>query len=220
MTIVLDEMIKFEKFRNYVSDRVNRIYYGMGFTTDRNNDSINQVFNDYKFFDIQEKDIVLDIGANIGAFSMFVSKYVKHVYAVEPITIDILKANIALNQTIQNPPMNIINNITVLDICLGKNREEKVEWLNKVRVMNGKSLSEIIEMCGGHVDFIKIDCEGCEWNIKPDELKGVRRFEGEIHAVNDKNPKDFLKILDEARFTYKYEMDGNNVNMHIHATRK
>jgi len=91
-TYILDEyFIKNDRFRGYVSDRVNRIYYGMGFTKDRNNDTINQVFNSYRFYDIKKDDVVLDLGANIGAFSMFVSRNVNHVYAVEPVTTDILR---------------------------------------------------------------------------------------------------------------------------------
>jgi 2-polyprenyl-3-methyl-5-hydroxy-6-metoxy-1,4-benzoquinol methylase len=53
--------------------------------------SVLQVRGDYRFDDIREDDIVIDIGANIGAFSIPASRVSKHVYAVEPITVEELK---------------------------------------------------------------------------------------------------------------------------------
>ena len=65
---------------------------------------------EYNYDDVRSSDIVLDIGANIGAFSFNVCKNVDHVYAVEPVLTSTLKSNISLNN---------IKNITVLECGLG-----------------------------------------------------------------------------------------------------
>ncbi|MDO8727379.1 MAG: hypothetical protein Q7J35_15015 [Candidatus Methanoperedens sp.] len=39
----------------------------------------------YRINNIRREDIVLDIGAYVGAFSLVVSRMIKHVYAVETI---------------------------------------------------------------------------------------------------------------------------------------
>jgi len=36
------------------------------------------------------------------------------------------------------------------------------------------------------VDFLKMDCEGAEWFIEPEELKGIRRIEAEVHLDRKK----------------------------------
>ena len=52
---------------------------------------------EYWMEDIRADDRVLDIGANIGAFCIRAAKMSRHVAAVEPVTADLLEANIAMN---------------------------------------------------------------------------------------------------------------------------
>lgn len=55
--------------------------------------------------------------------------------------------------------LNKAGNITVLDEALGKGMLE-IPWVGcKPRQIMGKSLGELIKVCGGHVDFLKMDCE-------------------------------------------------------------
>lgn len=81
---IIDKYIlsKSVSFRKYVNSRSNK--FGIyDLHTSNSNSSINDVLGDYKFYDIQPEDIVLDIGANIGAFSLLVCRSVKHVFAIE-----------------------------------------------------------------------------------------------------------------------------------------
>jgi 2-polyprenyl-3-methyl-5-hydroxy-6-metoxy-1,4-benzoquinol methylase len=71
--------------------------------------SIAQI-EEYSIIDMLPSDIVLDIGTNIGAFSIKACRKGKHVYAVEPIFYDIINKNINLYN---------IKNITVLGTDLG-----------------------------------------------------------------------------------------------------
>jgi len=202
----LDLFLRIDKFQNYVNNRAN-VRYGFKFVNTPNNGTINQVFSDYRFNDIRKSDVVLDIGANVGAFSMFISRIVKQVYAIEPITTEILLKNISNNN---------IKNIKVVQTALGNTNE--VSWLNETKKIKTFNLTSIIGMCDGKIDFLKLDCEGGEWIITPEELKGIRRIEAEVHNMNNtRNVLDFLKILDAADFVYTYEV---GTEMLIHAEKR
>ena len=150
---------------------------------------VDQAVTEYDYSDIRKSDIVLDIGACVGGFSLEVHKKVKHVYAVEPIFCDELRANIELNQA---------NNITVFKCALGESDTmQHISFVGRTIDVPCKSLSEIIELCGGHVDVLKTDCEGGEWHIKPHELEGIRRIEAEIHSFNGEHPDDFRTMLQD-----------------------
>ena len=194
------------EYINYIIMKDGNKYY-----TSRLLNGVVQAQQDYIFDDLHKDDIVIDIGASVGGFSIPASKKAKHVYAVEPMTPDMLAKNILLNER---------ENIDVLDVALGDGRTTRLEWLGKSRTMKTKTLTEIKDVCGG-CDFLKIDCEGCEWNIKPDELKGIRRIEMEVHKVGF----PFLmmeEILKKAGFSYEIEdhIDGTIGLWGIHAKRR
>ena len=148
---------------------------------------VDQAINEYDYSDIRESDIVLDIGACVGGFTLEVHNKVDHVYAVEPLFIDELYANLRLNRA---------SNVTVFDCALGEsNTTQHINFVNITLSTPCQSLSEIIELCGGHVDVLKIDCEGGEWHIKPHELEGIRRIEAEIHSFNNERLEDFTDML-------------------------
>jgi len=72
-------------------------------------------------------------------------------------------------------------------------------------------------MCGGHVDFLKMDCEGAEWCITPDELKGIRRIEAEIHNFDGThNLLDFVDMLSNNGYKYTLYTPREGL-LHIHA---
>ena len=148
---------------------------------------VDQAVHEYDYSDIRESDIVLDIGACVGGFTLEVHKMVDHVYAVEPLFTDELCANLRLNHT---------KNVAVFTCALGESDTmQHISFVDKTISAPCKSLSEIIELCGGHVDVLKIDCEGGEWYIEPHELGGIRRIEAEIHSFNNERMEDFTDML-------------------------
>lgn len=171
---------------------------------------LEQVETEYSFDDLRYSDIVLDIGANIGVFSLKVRNKVKNVYAVEPLFVDVIKKNIALNNAV---------NIEVLPFALGSGENVSLEYGEVQKTVISKSLSELIQMCGGKVDFLKCDCEGGEWCIKPAELSGIRRIEGEIHNYNGENMNDFSDMLISCGYKVNCEPRSKNT-MLIHAFKK
>lgn len=171
------------------------------------NITLNEVLGDYKFFGLRKDDIVLDIGANVGGFSMFVCGSVKHVFSVEPLFTDTLKQNINNNH---------IKNIDVFCVGLGLSILN-CKYMSREKTIECVSLSKLIEMCGGKVDFLKCDCEGGEWAIQPHELKGIRRIEAEIHSFNNEDLYDFSDMLLKCGYTVDIT-DKTDHTMMIHAT--
>lgn len=159
---------------------------------------ISQVLTDYRFEDIKKDDIVIDIGANVGGFAISASLFSNHVNAVEPIMTEELRYNIAINS----------KNIPVIEGGLGDGKIKTLIWDKKVKKMPTYSFSDLKEECGG-CDFLKCDCEGYEWFIKPEELKGVRRIEMELHNYNPSpnNPNALIHYI-QNHFSIVIEKNG------------
>ena len=158
---------------------------GYKFKLSKNIQSIFEAAHDYEYNDLRKDDICIDIGANVGGFSIPASFICDKVYAIEPITCEELKENIALNK----------RNIEVIEKGLGDGSKTSVSWNEEKKEIQTLSLTQIRELCGG-CDFLKCDCEGAEWFIKPDELKYVRRIEMEIHYnknISNKVSDNLLK---------------------------
>ena len=125
---------------------------------------------DYRFDDIRKDDIVIDIGANVGAFCIRAARYSNRVVAVEPVTAGILRENIRLNEV----------RVRVLDGALGDGHMREIQWDEYPVLALTFPLKKIIAMAGG-CDFLKCDCEGAEWLIEPTDFASVRRIEMELH---------------------------------------
>lgn len=131
-----------------------------------------QIFDakDYFFEDIRPDDRVIDIGANAGAFCIRAARLSRQVTAIEPVTADLLEENIRANAV----PVRVIR------AGLGDGKPCTCSWDGCTATVPGRTLGEIFDLAGG-CDFLKCDCEGAEWLIRPEELGGVRRIEMELH---------------------------------------
>ncbi len=229
---ILDIILKKSPcFQDYINNRYNRVgfspidtsilegaivsYKGNKYHFTDRIQSLKWCESDYDFSDITKDEVVLDIGAEFGALSIPISKKCKHVYAIEidPKMRKILRDNIKLNN---------IKNITVFNIGL-KGNEEMHTFNTQL-----KSLSEILKQIEEKPTFLKLDCEGAEWNISITELKKFKRIEGEIHNLKGfgvasgkgkHNLDFFLDRLYAAGFDIKYSK-YHDIIMIIHAKRK
>lgn len=163
--------------------------------------------DEYCLDDLRPDDVVMDIGACIGSFSLKVHNKVKRVYAFEPIMSHRLKNNIKLNNAW---------NIDVISWGIGEGYEI-IKWAGYEKRVITLPLPSMIRRCGGQVDFLKLDCEGAEYCIKPEELKKIRRIEAEVHKTKNHDPNDFLITLYEAGFDYTYaKLTENTIVVHAH----
>lgn len=126
---------------------------------------------------INQEDIVIDIGANIGAFSVYSGSIAKKgkIYCFEPEkeNFNLLKENIKLNG---------LSNIKAFNLAVGSKEEINQLFLSesssehsvcfpakatgKSVSVNFISLEKIFnDNCLSYCDFMKIDCEGCEYDV-------------------------------------------------------
>lgn len=163
-----------------------QMHDGNIFDASKDFNMIHDSYSDYDISHLRPNDIVLDIGANVGGFSLRAARKAKHVYAVEPLMGDYLKRNIALND---------LDNITVLEYGLGETGSAEIEFHGAQKTCELHTLSELIELCGGYVNYLKTDCEGGEWCMGLHELTGIRVIAGELHEYGGHRINEFTRKL-------------------------
>ncbi len=182
--------------------------------------AIFQVFEeeDYKFLNVKDKN-VLDIGAFVGDSPIyFILKGAKKVYAIEP-------HPDAYKEMIENIKLNNMED-KIVPINMGINYEKDYITINIMDINNvagsffnsnndgikipaGK-LSDIIDKYNIDAQILKMDCEGCEYDIILKDYDTIKEFDEigfEYHVYNTKIPvsklleklnKDFeCRIIEE-----------------------
>ena len=131
--------------------------------------------NDYqKFWRIKNGDVVVDIGASIGDFSVLANKAGAQVFSFEKdeSLSKLLRENLVINNC-----KNINYNI------------EEVKSLKNIFIKSN------IKKC----DFLKIDCEGCEYALllKTDKttFKKIKYIAMEAHLFNREMKMNFQKMI-------------------------
>jgi len=158
---------------------------------------------DYKFLNVQNKS-VLDIGAFVGDSPIyFILKGAKKVYAIEP-------HPDAYNKMLENIKLNNIED-KIIPINIGINYDKDYVVINNkdtthaafsffnsnnngIKIPAGK-LSDIIDKYNIDAQILKMDCEGCEYDIILKDYDTIKEFEEigfEYHAYNTKIP---IKVL-------------------------
>ena len=163
------DVVEVDGCRFYVTDQINAV----------------QRVNGNDWFDrVRPTDTVVDIGANIGAMTIPFAKVAKRVYAVEPLFFEDLERNIKLNG---------LNNTIVFHAGIGKGEFKEISFSSRKAVIHTITFKELVAIVGGHIDFLKMDGEGCEWEIEPPELKGIRELRIEFHISRDNTREDRRK---------------------------
>jgi FkbM family methyltransferase len=154
--------------------------------------------NYYNINNIKNKDVIVDIGANIGDFSIFTSKKAKQIYSFEPLPhiYKKMKTNIKLNK-IKNIKTY---NLTISDkdgyIKMDNQQNSVLSKLDDNGTLNVKTISwdTLNKMTPKKIDLLKIDIEGGEYTLlkQPKILNKVEEIRMELH-INDQ--KDKTKCL-------------------------
>lgn len=184
------------------------------------------VYRDYRFDRIRPDDIVLDIGAQIGAFAIPAAKIAKRVYAVEPIFHCELLESIRLNRATKVYPLwyGIRENDGGCNTIV-------IDYWGKRQFCRALPFPEILEdlrwwrLTARHgIDVLKIDCEGCEWHINPQDLKGIRVIEAELHTFGlgikgRRKMKEWISWLEANGYNYELEHIDSTRSM-LHAEKR
>jgi len=187
-------------------------------------------FEEYEFLNVQNKS-VLDIGAFVGDSSIyFILKGAKKVYAIEP-------HPEAYNEMIENIKLNNMED-KIISINIGINYKENYISIykkvldtqgtllkpenNGIKVPAGK-LSEIIDKYNIDAQILKMDCEGCEYDIILKDYDTIKEFDEigfEYHAYNTKIPVSKLLEKLNKDFECKFIKEKSKDIGLIHCIKK
>lgn len=160
---------------------------------------------------------VIDIGANMGTFSIFASKLgANKVIAVEPVsdTIRMFKANmqtagatnIILKQNVASNKTGEVVKMALQDKCGHNSAYMPSEHYEEVQTISFKDLMALTDSDN---IFLKMDCEGGEYDIlmdaDPEDMKRISTVAIEIHG--DLHPKyKGVSIMQQKLFEFGYKL--------------
>jgi FkbM family methyltransferase len=166
---------------------------------------IKEVIEDREYFFVFDYDVVVDVGANIGTFSIFIYNYAKEIFALEPIPNN-------FNYLIKNLIDNNLSKVKPYQIAIGgKSGKRKMLTNGLAEGEGGWSLDDKGELEVGclsladfmqqekieYIDLLKLDVEGAELEIVQAEdfpAKKIGTIIGEIHYGDDR-ATTFIKRL-------------------------
>ena len=152
--------------------------------------------------------ICVDIGANVGAFTVTYGRHFTKVYSFEPCeeTFNILKTNILKNSLINVEAFNeavsnfdgvsklkpfVSNNKECLDDSGGASiivwdRNSNTGWKDDSSFEEVKTISfnTLLNRVGGDISILKVDCEGSEYDILMNSnLSNIKFIIMELHCM-------------------------------------
>lgn len=165
-------------------------------------------------FELSSTDTVVDIGGNIGVFSLWAAPQVARVISVEPTAaIDCLENSLALNkienvsivrqavsdrsgtiEMLQYPGFNAVTHLATFTPSFWGQRLIKLFYRKETEAPQRITcpcapLEEILDAQNAdQVDFLKVDCEGGEYavfnSISDSTLARISRIGMEYHELN------------------------------------
>lgn len=151
-----------------------------------------------KYVSVKENDVVLDIGANVGAFTYSIlNKNPKKVICLEPS--NTLIHTLTKNVTRKNIDVNVINAAVGDKTGSANVTDQVVIYKNEGNEFNTITFKDVIAGID-HIDFMKIDCEGGEYSVFTEEnkeyiLNNITHIAGEFHIWGfDNVVENFIKF--------------------------
>ena len=167
-----------------------------------------------KMFEIENGDIVLDVGASVGPFTYSIlKKNPTHVYCLEPSESEFPTL---VKNTRGYPVTPVMKGISE------KNEMTKSEFVyDNNKLMDGISFKRFVELYQiEKIDFLKTDCEGGEYDIFNEEnfdfiTNNVKKIAGEWHLRSKELNQKFRHFRDTYLRHFKnfhvYSVDGVNI---------
>ena len=122
---------------------------------------------------IHETDIVIDIGAHIGLFAIYISQFCKgRIFCYEPVkeNYDLLSHNINLNKmkNVEIFRKAVTDKSSIVRVFLNSDTAAHSLFTKgtKYEEVESTSLQEILD--SNHIqncELLKLDCEGCEYMV-------------------------------------------------------
>ncbi len=188
------------------------------------------------YLPIEENDVVVDIGANIGVFTIYAAFRTKNrVYAYEPFqdNYEALGQNIQANGLCNVAPYRFaVSDKSGTELLFDAESSQHYRLKKVALGATGKyvevpsiTLKDIMD--NEHldrIDFLKLDCEGSEGIIfqsTPEEyLKRIRKIALEFHEdISKLKHNQIESLLREAGFSTNVKWDGKSTLGFLYAWR-
>ncbi len=181
-------------------------------------------------FELREGDTVFDIGAHIGLFALYAARNVRgsdiYAFEPEPQNFVLLEENKKLNsaRNIQTIPKAVAERSGERELMLSESAaghsfayEETTTPRTRLSVPT-VTLEDAMKECAvGRIDFLKLDCEGAEYEIlftAPHTiLDTIRVISMEYHEIDNKRNAGALKVFLE-RNNFLVSIDGSRDMLH------
>lgn len=191
-------------------------------------------------FEIHEGDVIIDVGANIGIFSIYASAIPNtQVHSFEPFreNVELLMCNIKINNlnncfvnplacsNINGPGKLFLTDLSTRISLINRDVISEKE-LDRYIIVKNITLEKYIEQHNiEKIDFLKLDCEGSEGlifkDISSQTLEKISKIAMEFHDnVSPLNHKEINKLLIKAGFSTEVLWDGKDKLGFIYAMKK
>jgi FkbM family methyltransferase len=167
---------------------------------------IEEIWKDLDSYKINDKkkDVVLDIGGNIGLFSLFIANQNTNAkivaYEPEDENYEIFSKNITknkLNIDLVKKAVSDVNGVIYLDANHGLTTTNKAAGSQSVQCININDLIKEHDL--NHIDILKMDVEGAEYEIfsviEDEILKSIDYITMELHYETPELLDSLLSIL-------------------------
>ena len=172
-----------------------------------------------KGFDIKENDVIIDVGAHVGYFTIYAAQKAKNgkIISFEPSkeSFQVLENNLKINniQNVIGENLGVRSKSGDSILYIDKNHEigdsmfSNDEDLTKENVQ----VTSIPEIVKKHkiesIDLLKLDCEGAEYEIilelPSSILNTIKRIAMEVHEIENYSISDIEKFLTKNNFQVK-----------------
>ena len=167
-----------------------------------------------QFFEVEEGDIVLDVGSSVGPFTYSIlHKNPKHVFCVEPSESEFTTL---IKNTLGHPVTHINKGLSNI---IGVIEHDKL--FGGETHMESITFDKLVKLYGlNKIDFIKTDCEGGEYEIfklgnLPFIKQNVKKIVGEWHLRTPEHKIEFRNFRDNILTHFNkievYSVDGVNI---------
>ncbi|MDD2678275.1 MAG: FkbM family methyltransferase [Candidatus Nanoarchaeia archaeon] len=224
--------------KSFIKNKIIRLKNGLVLKVRNKTDLeiINEIIIDKEYYDKigKKKSIILDVGAQIGVFSNYISKKYPNstVYSFEPMkdNFKLLKENIELNNNKNVVAINKAlfnysgecyiniddNNSGGHSLIIKSKKREKIKTISFDDFIKENKIKKI--------ELLKLDCEGSEYGIlfksKKDNIKKIKTITMEYHDIdNGKSFNELKKFLKNNDFEIK-KMKKNEQTGLITAIRR
>ena len=191
-----------------------------------------KVNNPNERFEIKKEDIVIDVGSHVGYFTMYAANNANQgtVYSIEPYkeSFEILKKNLKLNNLTNVKSFNAaISKVTKqVTLYIDKNNQIgnsifKTDNTTESKKVDSFSLEDFVENNKiEKINFLKLDCEGAEFeillNTNKELIKKINKISAEIHEnYNTSSLEELVEFLEKNNFKVNTTKMSNNSTMKL-----